>query len=100
MTADEGGQEGIEVGEVSSHGGVAHLQGYGEARERHRVDAAAGHDALGEGEDAGVLLQLTVGELGRVALEVLCVGAEDSVWGSHGEATVVLGKLACQGFFS
>jgi hypothetical protein len=30
------------------------------------------------------LLLLSVGEFGRVALEVFGVGAEDSVWGLHG----------------
>jgi hypothetical protein len=37
------------------------------------------------------LLLRTLGELGRVALEVLGVGAEDSLWGSHGGAEVIPG---------
>lgn len=53
------------------------------------MDASSGHDAFGKGQDAVVLLLLTRREGGRFALEVLGVGAENSVWGSHSEADAI-----------
>jgi len=100
VAADEGRQQDVEIGKMSSQRGGAHAQGLGEAGGGHGVDAVSGHEALGNGEDAGVLLLLTLREVGGVALEVFGVGAEDSVWGSHGGTDIVLGKFGCQGLFS
>ena len=99
VAAQQVGQQGIEIGKMSSHGAGAHAQGLRETREGHGVDAAAGQDGLRDRQDAGELFRLTRGEVGRVALELFGVGAEDSVWGAHGGRTVVLGKFGCQALF-
>ena len=96
VAVEEGRQQGVEVGEVSPEGAGGHTQGLGQAGGRHGVDAVSGHEALGDGEDAGVLLLLTDGEVGRVALEAFGVGAEDSGWGLHGGRKLFLPSKACQ----
>ena len=76
VAVDDFGEDAVQADEVALDGLAGHADGEGEVGQSEGGAAVAGHEHGGSGDDAVPTVQLTRGEVGAVAGEVVGLGSE------------------------